>query len=143
MSTISTKTDYGLLLLTSIAERHTQEPISLTDVAREKHLPMRYLAQIAVQLKKAGLLVSKEGVGGGYMLARDPADIKVSDVFDAIEGGIFPVQCMQPDRTVQCASSAKCTNYFFWSELRQRMNDLLEKTTVASLVHEHATAKAV
>ncbi|MBI3963470.1 MAG: Rrf2 family transcriptional regulator [Candidatus Kerfeldbacteria bacterium] len=139
MTTISTRTDYGIRVLAAIAERGIDATVSLGTIAQEKKLPLRYIAQIAVQMKRAGLLTSKEGVGGGYRLARPAQDIRVSDVFDALEGQVLPLQCeVDHANRRYCTDKEHCTSYRLWLQLRVQMQDLLSRTTIASL----ATANA-
>src|SRR5665648_236260 len=92
MLKISRELDLGLLLM---GELNSKTWLSLSDWAKEKKLPYRFLCKIALKLKKAKLIVSQEGRSGGYKLARSSQKIKVGEIFKAIEGEIAPVACLQ------------------------------------------------
>jgi len=102
MLKISRELDLGLLLM---GELNSKTWLSLSDWAKEKKLPYRFLCNIANKLKKAKLIVSQEGRSGGYKLARSSKKIKVGEVFKAIEGEIAPVKCLQGKK---CASAKFC-----------------------------------
>lgn len=95
MFKISTKGDYGLLILAALAtrEKQGQKFVSLSEIAQEKHLSPRYLSQIILPLKKAGLVKSKEGTGGGYCLAKEPKEISIIEILEILEGPLAIVPC--------------------------------------------------
>src|SRR6185312_2112051 len=86
---VSTRGDYACRALLSLTlHGDTDGPTSVRDIAERTGLPQPYLEQILLALKGAGLVRSKRGVGGGYVLARDPADIRLSEVVSAVDGPI-------------------------------------------------------
>lgn len=83
---VSTRTDYAVRALLSLALRSSQTPTSVKEIAQRTDLPQPYLEQILLSVKGAGLVRSKRGVGGGYVLARDPYEISLEEIFTAVEG---------------------------------------------------------
>src|ERR1700685_2706565 len=85
---ISKKTIYGLQGAIILAKRHDTGSVLITDLAREGHIPKKFLEAILLELKKAGILNSKKGKGGGYALAQDPQDISLGDIIRTLEGPV-------------------------------------------------------
>ncbi|MEK9637503.1 MAG: Rrf2 family transcriptional regulator, partial [Acidimicrobiaceae bacterium] len=85
---VSTRGDYAARALLSLALHSETSPTSVREIAERTVLPQPYLEQILLALKGAGLVRSKRGVGGGYVLARDPEDIKLSEIIRAVDGPI-------------------------------------------------------
>jgi Rrf2 family protein len=99
-------------------------------------VPLRFLEQQLGALSRAGLVESFRGAGGGCRLARDPADITVAEVADAIEGQIYPVFCLEPsDHT--CFADSRCGLQGFWADVARAVQDVFERTTVADLAARH------
>jgi Rrf2 family cysteine metabolism transcriptional repressor len=88
---LSAKTEYGCLAMLHLAEMHGQgEPVQIRKVAAEHDIPWRFLVQILLELKRAGLVASTRGAAGGYRLARPPEDISLSEVMQVLEGQDAP-----------------------------------------------------
>ena len=88
MLRISRKTDYGLLFLSSLARNYPEQLVPLSEIAAQNKLPLPYLRQIAQVLHKAGIIYSKEGVHGGYQLAKAPSTITMTEVITIFEGAL-------------------------------------------------------
>src|SRR5438046_9855099 len=88
---MSTRGDYAARALLSLALHGTDRPTSVKEIAERTHLPQPYLEQILLSVKGAGLVRSKRGVGGGYVLARPPRDITLADIVAAVEGPQLPM----------------------------------------------------
>ena len=89
---LSTKGRYGLRALIDLARYSELEPVSISCIAERQNLSERYLEQLMSLLKKAGLVQSIRGAGGGYVLAKDAGEISVGDVLRALEGSLEPVE---------------------------------------------------
>ena len=90
---LSTKGRYGLRALIDLAQYSEIEPVSISSIAARQGISERYLEQLMAKLKKAGLIKSIRGAGGGYVLAREVESISVGDVLRALEGNLEPVEC--------------------------------------------------
>ena len=130
---IPQKVHHALLVVGKLAERHADgAPVSLQEIARSAQLSQGFLEEIAADLRRANIVESRRGARGGYILAHDPADITVGDVIESIEGPIRMVDCL--GATVDCAIASGCTNRSIWSGLQQKVQDTLQKTTIADMI---------
>src|SRR5437762_14282871 len=96
MFRLSKKSDYGLIALKHLAQ-HNEESISAREIAAQYHIPAELLAKVLQRLVRKGLLVSQQGINGGYVLAKDPASISIVDVVEALEGPISITPCERGD----------------------------------------------
>ena len=110
-----------------------------TTSRRRRVLPPDYVEQILLKLRRAGLVRSVRGAKGGYLLAREPADITVRDVVAAAENHTFEVNCdvhpVVPDR---CSPSSACSIRPLWRALQQRIDELLDSVSLADLQREES-----
>jgi Rrf2 family protein len=100
MFRLSKKADYGLIAMKHLA-MHSDESISAREIAAEYRIPAELLAKVLQKLARKGLLVSQQGMNGGYILARDPARISIVDVVEALEGPISITPCERGDECQQ------------------------------------------
>ncbi len=115
------------------AHHFGQGPLSLSEVARSQGISQPYLEQIAIDLRRAGLLNSKRGAQGGYYLARAPQEITAGDVIRALEGSILPVQCMAEDKCTPCSHQEGCSARGIWEQVRDRLVETLDSIVLADL----------
>jgi Rrf2 family protein len=120
--------------MSEFARHFGQGPLSLAEVARAQGLSQAYLEQIAIDLRRAGLLSSTRGVNGGYSLARAPDATTAGDVIRALEGSILPVRCVEEDWCGECAREAACSTRGIWDQVRDRLIDTLDSITLDSLL---------
>jgi len=130
---VSAKELYGLRAMSELARHYGQGPLSLTEIARTQGISQAYLEQIAIDLRRAGLLCSRRGVQGGYTLARAPQAITAGDVIRALEGSILPIQCMAEQRCTPCDHEESCSTRGIWELVRGRLVDTLDSITLADL----------
>lgn len=105
----------------------------LSEVAQSQGISHAYLEQIALDLRRAGLLHSQRGVRGGYYLAGAPEDTTAGDVIRALEGTILPIQCVADETCVPCAMEEGCSARGIWEEVRDRLVETLDSITLADL----------
>src|SRR4030042_4510782 len=89
----STKSEYGLRALVSLAKNQDKAPYSLAKIAKEEKISLAYLERLFARLKKAKIVQSAKGVNGGYKLSRPASKISVKDIFTALEGSLAPYIC--------------------------------------------------
>lgn len=131
---VSTRGDYACRALLSIAIRDDRsKPVSVRDIAERTGLPQPYLEQILLALKGAGIVRSKRGVGGGYMLSREPADIRLSDVVSAVDGPIVAGDFGEPHTDGACDHEGQCVLLAVWGHVGTQMRDLLDSFTLANV----------
>src|ERR1700690_1461525 len=120
----STKAEYGVRGMVELARRTGDEPAPLAEIAEHGALPLAYLKHLGARLRKAGLVDSRRGSRGGYMLARPASEITMAEVVEALEGSIAPIECISqaPDGTIVCARESKrdhvCPTKLLWTRVR-------------------------
>ena len=131
---VSTRGDYACRALLSLAlHADCEGPTSVRDIAERTALPQPYLEQILLALKGAGLVRSKRGVGGGYVLAKQPGEIRLSEIVSAVDGPITLGDFGQPHEDGACDHEGQCVLTAVWNEAGDHMRHHLEKYTLASV----------
>jgi Rrf2 family transcriptional regulator, cysteine metabolism repressor len=138
----STKAEYGVRLMVQLARRPGDEPVSLTEIAELDGLPVAYLEHLVARLRKAGLVESRRGARGGYLLARPAADITMAEVVAALEGSIAPIECITEgaDGHLVCSRETDadhvCPTKLLWTRVRGSIVRTLEDTRLSDLVQD-------
>ncbi len=130
---VSTRGDYASRALLSLTIRADEAPTSVRDIAERTGLPQPYLEQILLALKGAGLVRSKRGVGGGYVLARPPAEIRLSDIVSAVDGPISVGDFGEPHQNGACDHEGQCVLLAIWQNVGEHMRHHLDGYTLADL----------
>ncbi len=130
---VSTRGDYACRALLSLALHPEETPTSVRDIAERTGLPQPYLEQILLALKGAGLVRSKRGVGGGYVLAREPAEITLAQVVSAVDGPIVVGDFGEPHQNGACDHEGQCVLLAVWADAGRQMRTLLEARTLADV----------
>jgi Rrf2 family cysteine metabolism transcriptional repressor len=133
---VSAKELYGLRAMSEFADHFGQGPLSLARVAERQGISQAYLEQIAIDLRRAGLLHSKRGAHGGYYLARAPEATTIGDVIRALEGSILPIECVADQKCLPCSMEEGCTARGIWEQVRDRLVETLDRITLADLTHQ-------
>lgn len=133
---LSTKGRYGLRALIDLAQYSENEPVSITSISDRQGISERYLEQLMSMLKKAGLIKSIRGAGGGYILAKDMADISVGDVLRALEGSLEPVDCSGLHPEEGCQSADSCVTKYVWKKINESINETVDGMKLDKLVEE-------
>jgi Rrf2 family iron-sulfur cluster assembly transcriptional regulator len=131
---VSTRGDYASRALLSLALHGTQTPVSVRDIATRTGLPQPYLEQILLALKGAGLVRSKRGVGGGYVLARSPDEITLGAIVSAVDGPITLGDFGEPHTGGACDHEGQCVLLAVWGDLAEHMRRHLDGLHLADLV---------
>ncbi len=130
---VSTRGDYASRALLSLALGDDAGPTTVRHLAERTGLPQPYLEQILLSLKGAGLVRSKRGVGGGYILARRPEDITLADVVRAVDGPITLGDFGQPHTEGACDHEGQCVLLSVWNTVGDHMRRHLEGYTLADV----------
>jgi len=125
---LTKKTDYGLELMIALAKKSRQKPIPLRQIAKEKKLPFKYLEQVVIPLKGAGLIDAKEGKGGGYFLTREPKKITVAKIVEVLEGPVEVGHCFG------CPKVNLCVQKDVWVEVGDKVKKTMEGKTLKDLI---------
>ena len=137
MFSISRKASYGLELLTVLAKLGQGKMVSLNQLTKTAHLHYRFASQLAVSLKEAGILGSKEGTGGGYYLKKNPGKVTVAEVIEALEGRKGIVACMVDGR---CHRECFCQSKPIWQQIQADVFRIMKEYSLADLVRESQDA---
>ncbi len=131
---VSTRGDYASRALVSLALHDGEtRPNSVRDIAERTGLPQPYLEQILLALKGAGLVRSKRGVGGGYVLARSPSLIRLSEIVGAVDGPITAGDFGEPHTNGACDHEGQCVLLAIWADVGDRMRHMLSSVTLADI----------
>ena len=129
---LSTKGRYGMRAMLDIAQHYHEGLVLVKDVAARQQISERYLEQLCLTLKTAGLVKSTRGSRGGFTLTRSPDKIKLIDIIRVCEGPLALVDCIN-DATV-CSRSSRCAARDVWSELQSAMDSILSSKTLQDLI---------
>jgi Rrf2 family protein len=140
---ISKKAEYALRALVAIARQPRSWAIQ--ELSTQENIPIKFLEQILLSLRHAGILASKRGVGGGYTLLRAPADITLREVLRVLDGPVAPVPCAaeNPTETCSCPDPAHCPVRMMMTDLRSDITRLLDKRTIEDLIRLSPSADAL
>ena len=132
---LSKKTQYGLKALGYLASKYGQGPVLISEIAKRKKIPIKFLESILLQLKNKGVLDSKKGKGGGYYLAKDPHSILLADVLSLVDGPIALLPCVSLHFYEKCKNcdEKNCGLNRVMIEVRDANLAILEKKTVADI----------
>jgi len=133
---LTAKGKYGLKALAHLATLEPGKTTQAMDIAEAHNIPKKFLDAILGDLRNAGIVFSKKGPGGGYMLARAPSDIKIGQVIRTIDGPLAPIACAsrtayQPCR--DCKSVRTCTVRLTMAKVRDAMSDVLDGLSIADM----------
>jgi Rrf2 family cysteine metabolism transcriptional repressor len=136
MFRVSQRTEYALRAMVELALRGGQDLVSAREISDAQGVPLRFLEQQLATLHKAGLVESFRGAGGGCRLAREPSEIRIADVVDAMEGTLYPMYCLdEHDHT--CFQDGRCGLQELWTEVHVAVRGVFERTTIADLADRH------
>jgi len=128
---LSTRTRYGVRAALELAENADRGPLQLKTIAQHQEISLKYLEQLMAILRSAGFVRSVRGSKGGYVLAKPPSHIKLSDVFNCLEGPVITAECVQNDN--YCARSADCVVKLVWAQVQQAVTNVLDSITLQDL----------
>lgn len=134
---LSKKTRYALKALVVLGKNFGEAPIQISKIASEEHIPKKFLEQILLDLRNAGLLYSKKGSGGGYGLIKDPSEIFVVQVLRLTGGPIALLPCVSLNfyqKCEECDNEATCGVRDVFVEVRDATLKILSETSIADVI---------
>lgn len=129
---LSTRTRYGMRAVIELAQHQEKRPLQLKVIAERQDISIKYLEQLMSMLRSSGLLRSIRGAKGGYILARPPEQIKLSEVFRCLEGPVTTAECTE--NTDYCEHSKDCVAREVWIEVEAAIQKILRSITLADMV---------
>jgi Rrf2 family protein len=132
---LSKKTQYAFQALMYLAEKGKEKPVLIAEIAKKKKIPLKFLENILLDLKKAGILESKKGKGGGYLLAKNPKDVQLATVMRLLDGPISLVSCVSLYFYEKCRNCDEktCGLHNVMEQVRDANLKILERKTIADI----------
>ena len=143
---LSRKTKYALKALIALAEHGPEAPMRIADLAREQQIPPKFLELILLELRNQGILRSRKGKGGGYLLARDPGAIFLGQIVRMFDGPLAPVPCASQTAYVPCSdcrNEAACGVHLAMKKVRDATAKILDGTSLAQLLQQIDNASLI
>jgi len=139
---LSTVGRYALRAMVDLALNAEGEPVLCKEIAERQEVSNQYLSQLFLKLRRAGLIESVRGPGGGYVLARDAAQISARDVLRAVDETLDPVFCVDEGQELACPRVDGCPTHWLWARLGDAIHRVLDSVTVAELCQHSGQATA-
>jgi Rrf2 family cysteine metabolism transcriptional repressor len=137
---VSTKGDYGVRALVELAHHYGEgRPVQSSEIASAQEVPEPYLDQLLTNLRRAGFIRSVRGPQGGHALIKDPRQVRLSEVMQALEGSLAPIACV--DDPGACTKSGGCVQREVWERVRDATFDILESVSIADLAAKERQGK--
>ena len=131
---LTSKGRYAVMALADIANFDSQNPVSLRDISLRQNISLVYLEQIFSKLKKNNIVKSIRGTNGGYILTRDPGQIKLSNIFSAVGEKVKTLQCKRESKRGCNGRSTKCITHYLWDDLEMHNNNFFDKKNLGDLL---------
>ncbi|NOQ46990.1 MAG: Rrf2 family transcriptional regulator [Desulfobulbaceae bacterium] len=131
---MSTKAQYAVRALVSLNLTSDGMPVSIKDISAREKISLNYLEQLFVKLRRGGIVNSVRGPGGGYLLARSAAEIRIDQIIDTVEEALMPLSCMNADGT--CGCEMECTTQSVWQGLGNQIRNFLASVTLEDLTND-------
>ena len=137
---LSTKGRYGLRALIDLALYSENETVSIASISARQNISESYLEQLIAKLRKAGLVTSVRGAGGGYKLAKPASEISVGDILRALEGSLKAVEC-PGERADGCEESSFCVTKYVWERMNASIQKTVDEIRLSDLIRESRRVK--
>ena len=131
---LNTKSRYAVMALADMARFKDNNPISLRDISLRQSISLLYLEQIFLKLKNKNIVKSIRGIKGGYILMRNPKQIKISEIFTALDENVKTIGCEKHSKKGCNGRSFKCITHNLWDELDMHINTFFENKNLNDLI---------
>ena len=133
---LNTKSRYAVMALADMARFDGKNPVSLRDISLRQSISLLYLEQIFLRLKKNNIVKSVRGTNGGYIISKNINDLKISDIFYAVEEKVKTIGCEKHSKKGCNGKSAKCITHDLWDELEDYINNFFQKKSLGDLLNQ-------
>ena len=138
---LNTRSRYAVMALADMATFDRQNPISLRDISLRQNISLVYLEQIFSKLKKNNIVKSIRGTNGGYILAKDPEQIKLLNIFSAVDEKVKTVRCRRDSKKGCNGKLTKCITHNLWDDLEMHINNFFEKKNLGEFLKNNIETK--
>ena len=129
---LSTKGRYAVRAMLDLANQSAESPTLVKDISKRQGISDLYLEQLFTRLQASGLIRSIRGPKGGFMLTKQPSEIKLFDILQSVEGSTAPVECV--DNKTLCSHAESCITRKVWVKMKEAIDEVLESTTLQNLI---------
>lgn len=133
---LSQKCQYAIRAILELAKHHGEGPVAISQIAASQAIPQRFLENILNELRPTGLIESRRGIQGGYLLTRDPAAISVGEVIRLVEGPMDPVKCIGDREGPCCPIKDKCSLFHLWTRAKEAIEEVYDNANFRDLVDQ-------
>jgi len=134
---LTSKGRYAVMALVDLARFDNLNPVSLRDISLRQGISLDYLEQIFSKLKKNEIVKSIRGTQGGYVLNKNPNDIKLTNIFNAVDEKVKTVQCKKESKRGCNGKATKCITHNLWDELEIHINTFFENKSLKDLLNKN------
>ena len=134
---LTSKSRYAVMALVDLARFDNINPVSLRDISLRQNISLDYLEQIFFKLKKNQIVKSIRGNQGGYVLSKNPNEIKLTNIFHAMDEKVKTVQCKKDSKKGCTGKATKCITHNLWDELETHINNFFEEKSLEDLVKDN------
>ena len=134
---LTTKGRYAVMALADLAKFNNGEPVSLRDISLRQGISLVYLEQIFSKLKNNNIVKSIRGVNGGYVLTKNPNEIKLANIFSAVHEEVKTVQCKKESKKGCNGKTTKCITHNLWDELEVHIQNFFNKINLGDLIKDN------
>ena len=138
---LNSRSRYAVMALADIASFNMQNPVSLRDISLRQNISLVYLEQIFSKLKKNNIVKSIRGTNGGYVLTKDPEQIKLSNIFSAVGEKVKTLKCKRESKKGCNGKLTKCITHNLWDDLEMHINDFFDKKNLGDLLKNNLETK--
>ena len=131
---LTSKGRYAVMAMADLAKTNANEPISITEISIRQGIPVSFLEQIFLKLKRNDLVKSSRGPSGGYFLSKSPEEIKLSSIIDAVNETVKTTGCKKHSKKACNGKTIKCITHDLWDDLETHINNFFEKNTLRDIV---------
>ena len=136
---LTTKGRYAVMAMADLALYQTGKPVSLNDISLRQNISLSYLEQLFSKLKNGKLVKSVRGPSGGYILDKNPKDIKLSNIIFAVDEKVKTLNCKKDSKKGCNGKSTKCITHNLWDDLENHINNFFENKSLNDLLKQRNT----
>ena len=138
---LTSKGRYAVMALVDLARFNNINPVSLRDISLRQGISLDYLEQIFSKLRKKDLVQSVRGTQGGYILSKNASEIKLTNIFDAVDEKVKTVQCKKDSKKGCNNKTSKCITHNLWDELEVHINNFFEQKNLKDLINNSSESR--
>ena len=133
---LNSKGRYAVMAMADLAKNNAKTPTNLSEISLRQGISLSFLEQLFLRLKKNNLVVSFRGPKGGYILSKDPEEIKLSSIIHAVDEQIKTMKCKKESKRGCNGKSIKCITHDLWDDLESHINNFFEKNTLKDILYK-------